>query len=174
MSPLFLFHGGGAQCLGADSTVVQTMLSGAAVVDVGPAAGGWVCRSCGTENSRGSTRCRCGQRRTKAAAERRAQYRRKDGRTIQDILEAFRAITEHRGGELSKLSQALLTALREKADTSGEDLAVLEESVVLEDLLLPQPETRTIANVTYIPDNDANEVSALLVDNQTTRQPGKR
>ena len=105
----------------ADPAIISMTLSGAAVCDDDPAVGAWwTCRRCGADNRRGHSSCwSCGARRIKGAAERRAQYRRKDARTVQDLLGAFQEIQRHRGSKLTKLAHALQMALQELGGTEG-------------------------------------------------------
>ena len=72
----------------------------------------WVCKHCECCCRWGSTRCwSCGARKSKPAADRRAQYRRAHGKAIKDLLASFEAVATHRGGRLNRLSTALRAAL---------------------------------------------------------------
>ena len=55
-----------------------------------------------------------GGRSRRGAADRRAQKRRKSGRTIQDVVKDLSALRQHRGCQPTRLGQALLTALTEQ------------------------------------------------------------
>ena len=60
-------------------------------------------------------------RRNKKAAERRAQYARADGRAMQAVMRSLQAVGSHRGNELSKLGNALLSAVSCAGGGVGED-----------------------------------------------------
>ena len=127
--------------LRADPAIIQMTLSGAAIDDDIPAVGEWWwCRKCGSKNRRGHSNCwSCGARRTKGGAERRAQYKRKDARTIQELLGAFQEVTRHRGGELTKLASALQAALSGDQDANPRNDLDADH---FEDLVIPTSETR--------------------------------
>jgi len=60
-------------------------------------------------------------RRNKKAAERRAQYARADGRAMQAVMRSLQAVGSHRGNELSKLGNALLSAVSCAGGGAGKD-----------------------------------------------------
>ena len=60
-------------------------------------------------------------RRNKKAAERRAQYARADGRAMQAVMRSLQADGSHRGKALSKLGNALLSAVSCAGGEVGED-----------------------------------------------------
>ena len=101
----------------ADPALAPMILSGADSCSADPvgADGGmayWQCRKCGNWSWMQRTRCwECGARRPKPAVQRRGQYRRAQGRTIQNLLLSFDEIVHHRGGNLNKLATALHAAL---------------------------------------------------------------
>ena len=151
----------------ADLALAPMILSGADSCGADPAGAGsgtayWHCRKCGKWSWMQRTRCwECGARRPKPAAQRRGQYRRAQGRTIQNLLISFDEVLHHRGGNLNKLAAALHTALS-AGDVDADGVPCGDDASVHWGNVAPSPDQ---VPPTKLADTNGGDIADLDVDN---------